>query len=250
MKLKYTLLLALVALIVSSCGKRNGSFSSEESSSGLTSQSSSSSSSKNNSSSSSKSSSSSSSSGPKKVTVPAHTLRDNNPPIDVNSTGEIIDKNTWDSFRNAPASKFNGNYNYTYRAYSGGVETIEAFTKNGYYVKSSAGKLYYERKSGSTFYIYISKSDGYLRQETTLDLQDKYTYRIQQEIYVHMFDFENYEYNEYDGCYTYRTTSFGASVRFQDGYLTYMFYSLGMVFFEIKATFETTIDIPTSYYYE
>ena len=187
---------------------------------------------------------------PKKITVKAHTLKDSNPPIDITAKGDVVSESTWESFRNAPSSKFNGNYNYTYQAYSGGVETIEAFTKNGYYIKSSSGRLYYERKSGNTFYNYISTKEGYLRQETTLNLQDKYTYRIQQEIYVHMFDFSNYEYDDFDGSYIYRTTSFGATVMFQGGYLTYLWYSVGSAFFKIEATFETTIDIPESYYYE
>ena len=189
-------------------------------------------------------------SGPTKVAVAAHTLRDTNPPININLKGEIVSEDTWNSFRYAPESKFNGNYNYTYRAYSGGVETIEAFTKNGYYTRSSAGELYHERKSGNTFYQYISTKEGYLRQETTLDLQSKYTYRIKQEIYTHMFDFKDYEYYEDEGTYYYRTFDFGCSARFQGGYLTYLQYAIGMNFFEIKATFETTIDIPASYYYK
>ena len=201
--------------------------------------------------SSSSASSSSTSSGPKKVTVPAHTLKDSNPPIDVNKKGEIVDKTTWDSFRNAPDSKFAGNYNFTYSAYSGGYQTLKKFTKNGYYMSSISGELIYERKSGSKFYQYIDVSDGWLREETTLDIQNEYVSVIQHEIYVHMFDFENYEYWEDDnGTYRYITTAFGCGVRFQGGYITYMFYALGMNIFELKASFETEIDIPKSYYYE
>lgn len=196
------------------------------------------------------SSTSSSQSGPQKVTVAAHTLKDANSPIDPESMGQVVSESTWNSFRNASTSKFNGNYNYTYTAYSGGSYTLEKFTKNGYYIMTSSGTLYYERKSGNTFYNYISVSDGYLRQETTLDIQEKYTYRIQHEISVHMFDFSNYEYDDYDGTYYYRTTSFGAAVRFQGGYLTFLSYALGMNVFNINASFETTIDIPASYYYK
>lgn len=188
---------------------------------------------------------------PTKVTIAAHTLKDKNPPIDVNSIGEVVSEETWDSFKYGSADTFKNNYNYTYSAYSGGYQTIEAFTKNGYYMMSSVGRLYYERKSGSTFYQYISTSEGYLRQETTLDIQSKYVYRLQQEIYVHMFEFEDYEYDEdYDGMYRYFGPGFTSNVKFQNGYLTYLFYILGSNIFEIKLSFETTIDIPEYYYYK
>ena len=247
MKYKNLLLLTTVALLVSGCGTKNHSSSNPSGSSSETSETSSSTTS---SSSSSSGSSTSSSSGPTKVVVPAHTLSDTNPPIDIDSKGQKVSKDVWDSFRNGGQSKFIGNYNYTYTAYSGGVQTTEAFTKNGYFVRSSAGRLYYERKSGNTFYQYIDVSDGWRREETTLDLQDKYTYRINHEIYVHMFDYENYEYSEEEEMYNYRTTTFGASVKFQGGYLTFLHYSVGASIFQIKLSFETTIDIPKSYYYE
>ena len=187
---------------------------------------------------------------PKKVTIAAHTLKDNNPPININSMGQIIDEDTWNSFRYGGTSVFNGNYNYTYHAYSGGYETYEAFTKNGYYMRTFSGKSYYEREGGSKFYTYMSTKEGYLRQETTFDLQSKYTSRIVNEIYVHMFDFSEYFYDDYDGTYRYYGSGFSAAAKFQDGYLTYLYYILGMNFFEIDATFDTTIDIPESYYYE
>lgn len=186
----------------------------------------------------------------KKVTVAAHTLKDSNPPITVGGDGEKVTEATWNSFKNGTSPKFNSHYNYTYWAYSGGYETIEAFTKNGYYMKSSAGKLYYERKSGNTFYNYISTSEGWLRQETTLDLQSKYTYRLSQEIYVHMFDFNDYEFDDFFGSYRYKDYSIGNVIQFQNGYLTYLSYTLGMNIFQIKLAFETTIDIPESYYYQ
>lgn len=191
--------------------------------------------------------------GPEKVTIGAHTIKDNNPPVDSEEDGESISKSTWNSFKNASASTFINHYNYTYEAYSGGVITLEKFTKNGYYVSSSAGKLIYERKSGNTFYQYISVSDGYLRQETSLNLQEKYTERIQHEIYVHMFEFEDYEFNEdLGGYYTYNTSAFSTYVKFQNGYLTnltYMLYS-PLSKFEIKLAFKTEIDVPQSYYYK
>ena len=190
------------------------------------------------------------STGPTKVTVPAHTLSDSNPPINVNSKGQTVSESTWNSFRNASMSAFNNNYNYTYYSVSGGYRTIEKFTKNGYYVQSYSGELYYERKSGSTFYEYIAQSDGYLRQETTLDLQYKYTYRIHHEIYLHMFEYSDYEYDSYDGCYWYSTSAFASVVKFQNGYLTYLHYGLSGNIFDIELSFETTIDIPTSYYYQ
>ena len=56
-------------------------------------------------------SSKSSSTGPTKVTVPAHTLSDSNPPITIDGVGERVSKTTWESFRNAPNSKFNGTLN-------------------------------------------------------------------------------------------------------------------------------------------
>ena len=194
-------------------------------------------------------SSTSGSSGPTKVTVPAHTLSDTNPPIDVDSDGQEVSASTWNSFRNGSQSKFNGNYNYTYRAYSGGNLTVEKYTKNGYYASSTSGTLRYERKSGTTFYQYISVSDGYLRQETTLDLQTKYTYRIWHEISVHMFDMVEYEYY-IDGTYVSNKYGYTSQVKFQGGYLTLLRYILDGNVFEIYVSFETTIDIPQSYYYQ
>ena len=189
-------------------------------------------------------------SGPTKVIVAKHTLKDSNPPITIGGKGQKVSEDTWNSFRNAADSKFKGNYNYTYTAYSGGYLTQEKFTKNGYYMQSSAGRLYYERKSGNTFYNYISAKEGYLRQETTLNLESKYIGRIQNEIYTHMFDFSNYEYDDYDGTYRYITTGFGSNVKFQNGYLTELYYALGANIFRIEYSFETTIDIPESYYYK
>ena len=185
-------------------------------------------------------------SGPTKHTVDAHTLSDSNPPINVNSKGQQVSEDTWNSFRYGGTSKYSGHYNYTYVSNSG----TEKFTKNGYYVESVSGKLYYERKSGSTFYIYMSTSEGWLREETTLDLQSKYTYRINQEVYVHMFDYSDYTFNSSDGKYRYSSSAFSSIIMFQGGYLTYLYYSVSGYTFEIKLSFQTTISIPKSYYYE
>ena len=65
-----------------------------------------------------------------------------------------------------------------------------------------------------------------------------------------MFDFDNYEYNDYDGSYSYIDYGFGATAMFQGGYLTQLTYALGGNIFRIDTSFETTIDIPESYYYK
>ena len=193
---------------------------------------------------------------PEKVIVAKHTLKDTNPPFDSDNDGERVSESTWNAFRSASQSEFKKNYNYTYEAYSGGTYTLEYFTKNGYYVSTSAGTLYYERKNstGNTFYEYTSTKDGYLRQETSLDLESKYTYRIHHEIYVHMFDYKDYEYmEELGGVYTYNESGvFSSQIKFQNGYLsslTYLLYST-MSKFEIKLAFKTEIEIPKSYYYK
>ena len=188
-------------------------------------------------------------SGPVKVTVDAHTLSDSNPPITIDGYGDRVSKETWDSFKNGTANKFINHYNYTYHCYSGGYETTEMFTKNGYYMRTFAGKQYYERKSGSTFYQYVELNYELTRMETTgFNLQDKYTSRIVNELYVHMFDFDNYEFDEEDGTYRYIDYGFGSHLRFQNGYLVYLFYATGSNIFEIKEAFNTKIDIPKSYY--
>lgn len=190
---------------------------------------------------------------PKKITVKAHTLKDSNPPIDISFKGEKVNESTWNSFKNGSTSKFKGNYNYTYSAIVGYQQiALEEFTKDGYHMKSQSGELFYERKSGSTFYNYAKLSGEYQRLETTLDLQSKYTSRIVDEIRVHMFDFDEYEYDDYDGTYWLYTTSYAAAVRFQGGYLTYLHYALngGTAIYDIETTFETTINIPKSYYLE
>ncbi len=259
MKKTISILFLLSALTVTSCisikpstkskDSSNTSSSSVSESSNSSSSSFSSFSGKTSSISSSSTSSSKSSEGPEKVTVSAHTLKDSNPPIDIEAIGDVVDKDTWESFRNG-TSKFQNNYNYTYTAYSGGNQTIEQFTKDGYFMRTNYGRLYYERKNGNTFYNYISTSEGYLREETTLDIKSKYTYRIENEIYLHMFDFENYEYDDSFGVYRYYGPGFTSNVMFQGGYLTYLFYVLDSNIFQINATFDTTIDIPESYYYK
>ena len=193
---------------------------------------------------------------PEKVKVAKHTLKDTNPPFDSDDDGERVSESTWNAFRSASQSEFKKNYNYTYEAYSGGTYTLEYFTKNGYYVSNSAGKLYYERKNstGNTFYEYISTKEGLLRQETSLDLESKYTYRIHHEIYVHMFDYNEYEYMDgLGGVYTYNVSGvFSSQIKFQNGYLSSLTYILNspMSKFEIKLAFKTEIEIPESYYYK
>ena len=253
MKVKSVFLLTAVMFLATGCALfKRPSSSSSLSSSATSSSEKTSSSSASSGKTSSQTVSSTSASESNKVKVAAHTIKDSNPPININSQGQVVTKDVWNSFKNGNYSFFNGHYNYTYRSYAGGYETIEAFTKNGYYMRSNAGKLYYERKSGDTFYQYIEQKDGWLRDETTLDIQSKYTYRLVNEIYVHMFDFDDYEYDSdvYDGSYIYRTTAFGSTIKFQGGYLTYLYYGLGMSFFEIKLAFETEIEIPESYYYK
>ena len=251
---KQILLFTLVSLfLITSCGEAPLESSSEitsEEESSISMESSSEIVSSSSSKPSSSSSSSSSESGPKKVVVPAHTLSDSNPPLDYSKDGDRVTKTQWNAIKNGSASKFNGNYNYTYQAYSGGYLTVESFTKNGYYMMTNYARQYYERKSGNTFYSYISTNKGYQRATTTLNLQDKYTSRIVNEIYVHMFDYENYEYDDYDGTYRYFGDGFTSNVRIINGYLVYLFYVVGMNVFEIKNTFNTTIEIPESYYYE
>ena len=132
--------------------------------------------------------------------------------------GQIVDEDTWNSFRYGGAFVFNGNYNYTYHACSGGYETYDAFTKNGYFMRIFPGKFYYERKNGSRFYTYMSTKEEYLRQETTFDLQRKYTSRIVNEIYVHMFDFSDYFYDDHDGTNRYYGSGFAAAAKFHGGF--------------------------------
>lgn len=190
--------------------------------------------------------------GPKKVIVPAHTLKDSNLPINPKAKGERVDEDTWNTFKYMSQSAFKGHYNFTYRAYAG-MLTIQAFTKNGYFMQSGNTKKYYERKSGSTFYVYNynSQEGSYLRTEETFDLEETYTYRIHHEVYVHYDNYEDYDYfDEDDGVYWYSTTSFAKTAKFQGGYLTGIHFGMTGIFYDIEKAFETTIDIPESYYYE
>lgn len=186
-------------------------------------------------------------SGPVKKIVAAHTLSDSNPPINVSSKGQQVSEDTWNSYRYAADSKYYANYNFTYTTSTAGNQY---FTKNGYFIDSFAGKIYYERTSGNKFYTYTSAKEGWLRSETTLDLNTKIVDVIKQEIYVHMFDFKDYEYNSSTGMYQNKEGIFVSKVKFQGGYLTYLYYQLYAYTFEIGKTFQTTITIPESYYYE
>ena len=190
--------------------------------------------------------------GKKKVTVPKHTLSDSNSPVNVNSVGQTMTESKWNSFLNASASKFYGNYNFTYSSYSGGVLQTTKFTKNGYYFLSAYGKIYYE-KIDNKVYTYVSTTEGWLRQETTFDFQKEASSIFINEIKVHMFEFSNYEFEDIDGVYYYTVQgSFTSMAKFQGGYLTYLHYLLQSPIsrFEITDSFQTTIEIPESYYYE
>lgn len=183
-----------------------------------------------------------------KVIVPAHQLKDNNPPINVNAKGEQVSEITWNSFKNGTKSKFNNHYNLTYTSYSGGVTQREEFTKNGYHINTSGGELYYE-KSGSTTYCYIRQSNySYLRTEQYKDFTDRYTEIFTHEISIHMFSFSNYEYDSESGRYYYYAQNFGSVVEFKSGYLTHLEYGMAGASFSVDAVFQTVIDIPESYY--
>lgn len=189
-----------------------------------------------------------------KVVVPAHTLSDSNPPVNPSSSGQQVSESTFNSFKNGAQSKFNNNYNYTYTAYLNGTTMYEFVTKNGYYTYTgSMTPVYYERKSGNSFYSYTSTSEGYLRSTAIgFDHQDTYTRRWTEEIKVHMTDFSNYEYNADMEMYVSNYAGATWLVKFQGGYMTYLFYMLqsgGIYRYEIKSAYETTIDIPKSYYY-
>ena len=192
-------------------------------------------------------------SGPTKVVVNKHTLSDGNPPIDINSTGQNVSKSVWNSFDNAPASKFLNNYNYTYRYMVGGAVTYETFTKNGYELSNSTGVYYYER-IGSDLYYYNKVSDGYERIDSPIDFIDRRSERIAHEVDVHMFEYEKYRYygeeDGMEGVFIYNESTFSTMVKFQGGYLTYLRYTLNspLSTYEIYQTFESTIEIPKSYY--
>ena len=192
---------------------------------------------------------------PVKVTVAAHTLSDSNPPINVNSIGQNVSKSTWNSFKGASASKFTGHYNYTYRYYVGGQVTYESFTKNGYELSNSTGTYYYE-KIDNNLYYYNRTSSGYERTASSYDFISHRSDVLAQEVYVHMFEYENYTYygedDGMDGVFIYNTSAFSTEVKFQGGYLTHLRYTLNspLTTYEIQLSFETTISIPKSYYYK
>ena len=248
MKIRNILGLLASTLVITGCNvsqsANNGATSEEKSS---------------QSSSSSSHSSSSSTSQSTKVTVAAHTLKDTNPPVDIyEAEGQQVSESTWNSFLNGAKSKFNGHYNYTYTAYySASNYQQRFFTKNGYAIESMTGStyssMYYERKgsSGNTFYQYISVSDGYLRQETSFNLTDTFTSLFVEHINDnHMFAQSNYTWNESNECYIYQIGSTASSmVKFQGGYLTNLTYRVDGMMFSIDTMFDTTIDIPKSYYY-
>ena len=192
---------------------------------------------------------------PVKVVVPKHTLSDSNPPFDLNTPGEEVSESTWNSFKNGGASIFTNHFNYSYTAFHAANNYQQHFfTKNGYGYEALQGgtfsNFYYERKSGSTFYQYTNVSDGWLREETTYNLQNTYTSRFADEVRLHMFEFSNYTWMEGFGVYQYNGGTFTSTVQFKRGYLASLTYVLGTQTFRIENMFDTTIEIPKSYYYQ
>ena len=151
--------------------------------------------------------------------------------------------------------QFNNHFNYSYTAFHAANNYQQHFfTKNGYGYEALQGgtfsNFYYERKSGSTFYQYTNVSDGWLREETTYNLQNTYTSRFADEVRLHMFEFSNYTWNEDFEVYQYNGGTFTSTVQFKKGYLASLVYVLGTQTFRIDSMFDTTIEIPKSYYYQ
>ena len=192
---------------------------------------------------------------PVKVVVNAHTLSDSNPPITIDGDGNRVSSQVWSSYQSRNSSTLSQIYNFTYsyKILSGGTTMgTQKFTKNGYYASSSSGGLYYE-KIGSIYYEYVSVSDGRLRQRATVDVSNKYVEVLSNDINVHMFDMNYYEYNPdmFDGSYIYYGSGFTSVVKFQGDYLTKLSYNIpGTCYYDIEAVFDTTIEIPKSYYYK
>jgi len=108
--------------------------------------------------------------------------------------------------------------------------------------------LRYE-KNGNTTYSYTSTKEGYLRSSSSVDIQDKYEYRLVEEIKVHMFEYSLYEFDEYFEQYRYIGNGFTSLIRFQKGYLTEITYTIDSTYyFHLYNSFCTEIEIPESYY--
>lgn len=253
MKIKKLLLLTSVAFIASGCNL-NANNANNQVEPGASSESGSS----HSGSSSSSSSSSSSGGGSTKINVAAHTLTDGAAPIDLDSNCQRISESTWNAFKNGTSSMINDHYNYTYRATVNRSEILyEQYTKNGYYFRSTSGQMYYEKKSGSSssYYQYRSVSDGWIREDAAIAVQNKFSDRLKSECDLHMgidIAYNEFEFNEYMGfTYTGPGNSPVINVRFQGGYLTFLSYSLdnGDIYYTINTVFETEISIPKSYYY-
>ncbi|MCR5332979.1 MAG: hypothetical protein K6E11_03055 [Bacilli bacterium] len=197
----------------------------------------------------------STSSGKTKVTFPAHTISDSNPPIDSNTPGQQVSESTWNSFKNGSASKFSGYYNFSYTAFiSMNSYQQQFFTKNGYAYNSLQGStytsMYYERV-GTTLYEYADVSDGWLRQPSSLNLTNTFTSRILDELKVHMFAFSNYSWDSLNESYFYDGGSFTSRIKFQGGYLSNLVYTIsGGITYYINYMFETSIEFPASYIYQ
>ena len=193
---------------------------------------------------------------PTKHKVAKHTLKDTSVPYDyIDDPGQQVSQTTWNSFKNGSASKFSNHYNFTYTAfYSASNYTQQFFTKDGYAIKSLMNgvysSIYYERKSGNTFYQYSSVKDGWLREEVTLDLTAKFTKVYTDEVYVHMSNYSDYTYNEYSEAYHFDNSGASSStIQFKKGYYAYSLYSISGYNFTINNSFCTEITIPESYYF-
>ena len=261
MKIKNILLLVSVAFLTSGCGLIRGVSSSVNSSSKMDTSSETSSSQSNSSSNPSSDSSSSSSSSEEEsnsVPVAPHTLSDSNPPV-VAGPGQEISSSKWESFMNASQSAFASHYNYTYTyRYSNAPTSIyvQKFTQNGYMIQNpNQNPIYYENAKGFC-YSYINLGSGYVRSQSSEDIQSRRTYALHHEVQIHMKDMSNYDFIEDDdpndefhyGYYNYVGVGFGYQIKFQGNYITWMHAYIDGNDFEISAVFETIINIPASHF--
>lgn len=190
-------------------------------------------------------------------TIAAHTLSDSNPPV-IEGNGEEITSSQWNTFKNASQSAFNKQYNYTYSyRYSSNITAIytQKFTKNGWMIQNpNQNAVYYENKNG-TCYSYTKTGSNYIRSTSSENIQSKCSYAIYHEVETHMKEMSNYEFIEdddltddfYFGYYHYAGAGFGYQIKFQNGYITWLHANIDGNDFEIKAVFETTINIPQSH---
>ena len=127
----------------------------------------------------------------------------------------------------------------------------EWLLSRGYDLKLEQEAKY--EKINNNLYQYNSTKDGYRRVSSSYDFMSRRSEVLAHEVYVHMFEYDEYTYQgDLGGFYTYSTSAFSTMVKFQGGYLTYLRYTLNspLSTFEIFDSFETTIEIPKSYYYQ